>query len=126
MNDHRAQTTQGVASTEDDHPWVILPKEVAELLRQNPCGCLLIDCRSHDEWDLGHVQGAAHVPMLDLGQHMDMLRDHEDQLIVVMCRSGKRSNTVATVLRAEGFPKVRFMAGGIMRWTSEIDPDIKV
>ena len=110
----------------ETNEWVVTPREVAELLRQRPCGCLLIDCRSGDEWELGHVQGATHVPMLDLGQHMDMLRSHEDELIVVMCRSGKRSNTVATVLRAEGFANVRFMAGGIMRWISEIDPEIKV
>lgn len=126
MNDHSAQALPSAASADETNPWDITPQRVAELQRQRPCGCVLIDCRTRDEWDVGHVDGATLVPMLDLGQHMDMLRDHEDDLIVVMCRSGKRSNTVATVLRAEGFSNVRFMAGGIMRWISEIDPNINV
>ena len=125
MNDQPALASEQTTTSSGTNDWIVTPAEVAELLKQEPGGCLLIDCRTRDEWEIGHIEGAVLAPILDLGQHMELLRHHEDELIVVMCRSGKRSNTVATVLRAEGFPNVKFMAGGIMRWISDVDPDVK-
>lgn len=85
---------------------------------------VLVDCRKPEEHDLGVIQGAVLAPMQDLDMHLPRLREHEDELIVVYCRSGKRSMTVTTVLREQGFQNVRSMAGGILRWADEIDPSL--
>src|SRR5438552_14650515 len=104
----------------------IAPAEVARLLKDHPGEFLLIDCRTRDEWEAAHVDGARSAPLSDLGLHMSMLREHEERLIVVMCHSGKRSHTLATVLRAERFSNVKYLSGGILRWISEIDPAMKL
>jgi rhodanese-related sulfurtransferase len=64
--------------------------------------------------------------MQDLDLHLPELQPHQDRLIVVHCRSGKRSMTVTTVLRSQGFTNVKSMAGGIQRWATEIDPSAQI
>src|SRR5436190_3504754 len=123
MNDTRQHSTATSGSAKD---WDITPREVANLLKTRRNDFLLIDCRTGDEWDVGHVDGATLVPMQELSLRLSDLREHEDKMIVVMCRSGQRSCTVATVLRAEGFSNVRYMTGGIVRWIADVDSSLRV
>lgn len=80
---------------------------------------LFLDCRTPDEHEEAAIPGTRLVPMQDLDLHLPELRSQKDQPIVVHCRSGKRSMTVTTVLRNEGFTNVKSMAGGIQRWEQE-------
>jgi adenylyltransferase/sulfurtransferase len=47
----------------------------------------------------------------------------EDEL-VMQCRSGARSARAAGFLREQGFERVHNLAGGILRWSDEVDPSI--
>ncbi|MBO9321673.1 MAG: rhodanese-like domain-containing protein, partial [Roseiflexus sp.] len=44
--------------------------------------------------------------------------------MVVYCRSGVRSARAVELLRQAGFRKVKNMAGGILRWSDEVDPGV--
>jgi adenylyltransferase/sulfurtransferase len=44
--------------------------------------------------------------------------------IVVMCRSGQRGATAARQLQAAGFRKVSNLAGGLLRWSDDVDPRV--
>lgn len=108
---------------DEDTDLEIAPREVAAMLQQR-ADFLLVDCRRDDEWELTRIEGAKHVPMQELSVRMDELREHEAKPIVVYCRSGKRSLTVTLALRDAGFANVKSMAGGLHRWSDEVDASV--
>jgi sulfur-carrier protein adenylyltransferase/sulfurtransferase len=81
----------------------------------------LIDVRELYEWQLGRLPTARLIPLGQLPSAMSTLDSTRD--IVVYCRSGKRSADATIQLRAAGFRAVN-LAGGILRWSDEIDPSI--
>jgi adenylyltransferase/sulfurtransferase len=85
---------------------------------------LLLDVREPNEWNLGHLENAQHIPMRQIPAQIDSLpRDSE---IVVYCRSGGRSANVQRYLLDHGFKKVKNLAGGLMAWAREVDPSMPV
>ncbi|MCI0362636.1 MAG: hypothetical protein L0Y44_05460 [Phycisphaerales bacterium] len=103
--------------------WEVSPQQVQEL-RARGADFVLLDCRTPDEHDLAAIEGDRLVPMLDLDLHLPELGDLKERPIVVYCHTGRRSLTVTAVLREHGFKDVRSMAGGIERWSLEIDPNV--
>jgi rhodanese-related sulfurtransferase len=57
-----------------------------------------------------------------LAQHIAELRPHQNEKIVVHCKSGGRSLQFAQILRQNGFADVRSMAGGILLWNRDVEP----
>jgi adenylyltransferase/sulfurtransferase len=84
----------------------------------------IVDVREPWEWEIGNLepQGARLVPLNDLPSRMDELNP-EDEL-VMQCRSGARSAHAAGFLREQGFERVHNLAGGILRWSDEVDPSV--
>jgi rhodanese-related sulfurtransferase len=97
----------------------VSPPEAAELLKQ---GWRYVDVRSIPEFDDGHPQGAANVPLLHMqGGRMapnpDFQRVMEsnfpkDSQLVIGCKSGGRSAQAAALLEAAGYSSVVDMKGG--------------
>ncbi|HEY6826659.1 MAG TPA: molybdopterin-synthase adenylyltransferase MoeB [Gemmatimonadaceae bacterium] len=81
----------------------------------------LIDVREPYEWQLGRLPTARLIPLGQLPAALSTLDATRD--IVVYCRSGKRSADATMELRAAGFRAVN-LAGGILRWSDEVDPSI--
>jgi len=81
----------------------------------------LIDVREAYEWQLGRLPTARLIPLGQLPSALSTLDSTRD--IVVYCRSGKRSADATIQLRAAGFRAVN-LAGGILRWSDEVDPTI--
>ena len=73
----------------------------------------LLDVREHDEWDAGHVPGAVHIPMRDLGSRQSELPT--DRTILCVCRSGNRSGMVTKELVEAGYT-VENLDGGLQSW----------
>ena len=82
----------------------------------------LIDVREPNEWNLGRLPGARLVPLGTLNQALETFDPGRE--IVVYCRSGARSARAKAHLQASGFPRVRNLIGGILRWSDEVDPSI--
>lgn len=106
-----------------DPDWEVTPREVARM-RADGEHFVLMDCRTPEEAALCRIEGDVLVPMQDLGLHLSELRAHEESPIVVYCHTGRRSLAVAVALRQEGFEDVRSMAGGIQRWSEQVDPSV--
>ena len=106
-----------------DHPWEILPAELAAALGGD-APPLLIDCRNDGELAVASVEAAMHVPMSDVKARLPELEEHLEDPVVVMCHHGVRSLQVVAFLRESGFADARSLAGGIDRWSLEIDPTI--
>lgn len=76
---------------------------------------LIVDVRDANEWSLGHIPGALHVPLGQLAERATELADGGRQL-VLHCASGGRSSIGASVLLAQGVPNVANMEGGLDAW----------
>ncbi|MCY7379802.1 MAG: molybdopterin-synthase adenylyltransferase MoeB [Gemmatimonadaceae bacterium] len=99
----------------------ITPTELASLLLDG-ADVDLIDVREPREWEFAHLAGARLIPLGTLGDALPTL-DRSRQ-IVVMCRSGQRSASAVLQLQAAGFARVKNLAGGILRWSDDVDPTV--
>ena len=79
-------------------------------------GAFILDVREQYEWDEKHIPGATLIPLGELASRVDEVP--EDQEIVVVCRSGNRSQTGRDILLEAGYESVTSMAGGINQWIS--------
>ena len=86
-----------------------------EAIEASQLGAWLVDVREQYEWDEAHAPAARHVPMSVVGHHLADLPQHER--ILVICRSGARSDRVAGALIRAGFDAVN-VAGGMEAWQS--------
>jgi rhodanese-related sulfurtransferase len=90
------------------------PARVAELLRA-PQRPVVIDVREPNEWNLGHLPGALHIPRGRLESQIEA-RAPRDAPIVVYCQGGSRSALAADTLREMGYEHVVSLAGGFRDW----------
>jgi molybdopterin/thiamine biosynthesis adenylyltransferase/rhodanese-related sulfurtransferase len=96
------------------------PEQVQELLRSGDVQ--LGDVREKDEWDAGHIPGAAHVPKSYLEQWVEDRLPEKDKTTVLYCAGGVRSAMAADTLRQLGYQNVISMQGGFNRWKDSGKP----
>jgi sulfur-carrier protein adenylyltransferase/sulfurtransferase len=104
-----------------DPNWEVTPRDVKSMLDRND-NFVFIDCRLPNEYQITHIEGTKLIPLQQIGQHIGSLKQHQDDKIVVHCRSGGRSMQFAQLLRQNGFADVKSMAGGILLWNKDINP----
>jgi adenylyltransferase/sulfurtransferase len=82
----------------------------------------IIDVREPWEYKIAQMGGKL-IPQKEVPQRLSEIdRDRE---VVVQCKSGGRSQRIAELLKQQGYPRVVNLAGGILAWASEIDPQVK-
>ncbi|MCB2178473.1 rhodanese-like domain-containing protein [bacterium] len=81
---------------------------------------LILDVRTQEEWDAGHVPNATLIPLDQLPTRLGELP--QDQDIVVICRSGNRSAQGRDILLSAGFENVTSVAGGFNEWVANDYP----
>jgi adenylyltransferase/sulfurtransferase len=104
-----------------DPNWEVTPREVKSMQDRGE-KFVFIDCRQQNEWDITHIDGAELIPLQQIGQHIGSLKKHQNEKIVVHCRTGGRSMQFARLLGQNGFADVKSMAGGILLWNKDINP----
>ena len=97
---------------------------VAELKRRLDAGekLLLVDVREPWEYDMARIDGAKLIPMQTVPANLQSLDVEED--VICYCHHGMRSMDVAVWLRGQGIEGAKSLAGGIERWSAEIDPSV--
>ena len=78
-----------------------------------PAGAYLLDVREDEEWDAGHVSGAVHIPLGELGARYTELG--RGQPLFVICRSGNRSAHAARALAGAGWDAAN-VSDGMIGW----------
>ena len=101
--------------------WEVTPRDVKSLLDHNK-DFLFIDCRLPNEYAITNIPKAQLIPLQQLAQRIGELKGHEQEKIVVHCKSGGRSMQFTQILRQQGFKDVKSMAGGILLWNKDINP----
>jgi rhodanese-related sulfurtransferase len=99
----------------------IAPREVKERLDRGE-KLLLVDVREPHEHAICRIEGATLIPMGSIPANLQRLDVDED--VICICHHGMRSMDVANWLRAQGVKSAKSMAGGIDRWSVEIDPAV--
>ena len=74
---------------------------------------IALDVREPHEWLHGHIPGALHIPLGELGSRLHELP--RSSRILAVCRSGNRSALVTDALRQHGYDVVN-LAGGMLSW----------
>jgi len=91
----------------------------AKALMDSESGYIIIDARTQEEYDQGHIPGAVLIPEYEIADRAEKELPDKDQLILVYCRSGRRSKIAAEELVKLGYTNVKEF-GGIIDWEYEI------
>lgn len=81
---------------------------------------IILDTREQDEFDEGHIPGAILIPYTEIENKAEAMLPDKDKLILVYCRSGRRSKIAAESLSKLGYTNIKEF-GGIIDWTYEIE-----
>ena len=103
-------------------PLEINPKDVKRKLDKGE-RVRLIDVREPFETDQVRIEGAELIPMRSVPRALPLFEE-EEGTIVVFCHLGQRSLQVVGWLREQGIENCLSMAGGIDRWSREVDPKV--
>lgn len=95
---------------------------VSEALDKREDGAFILDVREPSEWQEYHIPGATLIPLGELQGRVSELP--QDQEIVVVCRTGNRSQVGRDTLLQAGFTRVSSMAGGVSEWRSAGYPTV--
>lgn len=72
---------------------------------------VVIDVRTQEEFDSGHVEGALHIPHTEIGDKIAAHVSDKDQKIAVYCKSGGRSGMAMETLKGLGYTQVENLGG---------------
>ena len=92
----------------------VSPKEAAGL--QANQFAVIVDVRTNEEWQQGHIPGAIHIPLDTLASQKERLKQYQDRTLIMQCRSGHSSAQAVTLLQEAGFQNVVNLQGGILAW----------
>lgn len=98
----------------------LTPEEALEMMTD---GAVILDVRTQEEFDAGHIINAVLLPDYEIKERAESVITDKGQTILVYCRAGRRSETAAKELIEMGYLKV-FDFGGIEDWTAEIVRDV--
>ena len=97
----------------------ITAKEAKEIMDTEE-GYLILDVRTQEEYDEGHVPGAVLIPNTEIENRAEEELPDKEQLILVYCRSGRRSKIAAEALVELGYTNIKEF-GGIIDWPYEVE-----
>ena len=89
-------------------------------MMQKDDGHVVLDVRRPDEFDAGHIPGAVCIPNETITDTRPEQLPDTDQIILVYCRSGRRSKEAAQKLAGMGYKNV-YEFGGIITWEGETE-----
>ena len=95
--------------------YVNITAEEAKKIMDSEEGYIILDVRTQEEYDQGHIPNAVLLPLDDIKAKAHVVLPDKDQLILVYCRSGRRSKLAAEALAELGYTNIKEF-GGILDW----------
>ncbi len=100
--------------------YVNITAEQAKEIMDSQEGYVILDTRTQEEYDEGHIPGAILIPHDEITAKAEGVLTDKDQLILVYCRSGRRSKLAAEDLVKLGYTNIKEF-GGIIDWPYEME-----
>ena len=94
--------------------------EEAKQIMDSEEGYIILDVRTQEEYDEGHIPGATQISHEEIAEKAEKVLTDKNQLILVYCRSGRRSKIAAEALVELGYTNIKEF-GGIIDWPYEIE-----
>lgn len=94
--------------------------EEAKIIMDTESGYIILDVRTQEEYDEAHIPGAVLIPDTEIEARAESELPDKDQLILVYCRSGRRSKLAAEILVELGYTNI-YEFGGIIDWPYETE-----
>ena len=80
---------------------------------------IILDVRTQEEYAQGHIPNAILIPDYEIEEKAETVLKDKNQLILVYCRSGRRSKLASEILVKLGYTNI-YEFGGIIEWPYEI------
>ncbi|HEX8958844.1 MAG TPA: rhodanese-like domain-containing protein [Solirubrobacterales bacterium] len=90
--------------------------DVGEVRKRVAEGAQLVDVRDDHEWEAGHIPGAIHIPLPQLGERVGEI--DRERPVVLYCRGGSRCEMATEALAAAGFDAAK-LEGGVGGWSGQ-------
>ena len=100
--------------------YVNITAEEAKQIMDSEEGYIILDVRTQEEYDEGHIPGATQISHEEIAEKAEEVLTDKDQLILVYCRSGRRSKIAAEALVERGYTNIKEF-GGIIDWPYEVE-----
>ena len=114
-------TACGQAKENDwEAAYMNITAEEAKQIMDNEEGYVILDARTQEEYDQGHIPGAIRISHDEITEKAEEVLTDKDQLILVYCRSGRRSKIAAEALVELGYTNIKEF-GGIIDWPYEVE-----
>ena len=94
--------------------------EEAKEIMDSEEGYIILDARTQEEYDEGHIPGAIVISHEEIVEKAEEVLTDKNQLILVYCRSGRRSKIAAEALLELGYTNIKEF-GGIIDWPYEVE-----
>ena len=94
--------------------------EEAKQIMDTEEGYIILDVRTQEEYDQGHIPGATQISHEEIAEKAEEVLTDKEQLILVYCRSGRRSKIAAEALVELGYTNIKEF-GGIIDWPYEVE-----
>jgi rhodanese-related sulfurtransferase len=106
----------GASPAQQAETLATVPDEISvdEAYQRYQDGVFLLDVRTQEEWDEFHAPNTTLIPLDQLEARLDELP--QDEEIVIVCRSGNRSQVGRDILRNNGFERSTSVSGGLRAW----------
>ena len=106
--------------TPQQEVYLNISPEEAKVLMDTQEDYVILDVRTQEEFDAGHIPGAILIPNTEIADRAEQELPNKDQLLLVYCRSGNRSKQASQILVELGYTNIREF-GGINDWPYEIE-----
>ena len=100
--------------------YVNITAEEAKRIMDSEEGYVILDVRTQEEYDQGHIPGAIVISHEEIAEKAEDVLTDKGQLILVYCRSGRRSKIAAEALVELGYTNIKEF-GGIIDWPYETE-----
>ena len=100
--------------------YVNITAEEAKQIMDSEEGYIILDVRTQEEYDQGHIPGAILISHEEIAEKAEDVLTDKNQLILVYCRSGRRSKIAAEALVELGYTNIKEF-GGIIDWPYEVE-----
>ena len=111
---HTTNTTEMINMTFEQ-----ISQDEAKRIMDTESDYIIIDARTQEEFDEGHIENAILIPEYEIQEKAPELIPDKNALILVYCRSGRRSKIASEALVQLGYTNVKEF-GGIIDWEYEI------
>lgn len=123
-NDSQVDSSNTIITedTSETTSWETITAQEAKEMLDSDTSIILLDVRSQEEYDQGHIKNALLIPDTSIIDDAENLLTDKSATILVYCRSGRRSALAASDLASLGYTNV-YDFGGIIDWPYEVVTD---